>query len=113
MLCKWIYIVYNLLRLVPVLNIFLRFVLYSVYQLSSGRYLLKFFPLVSQNMLLFEKRVPVAVITQAHMGTEQETFMSNISIRTESQRRALCEDKEHRESRGCLKMGTVIEVMLP
>lgn len=58
------------------------------------------------------EKVPVALITQAHMGTEQETFMSDVLIRMALKRRVLCEDKEHSENRGCLKMETVIEVML-
>ena len=47
-------------------------------------------------MPLSEKKVPIAVITEAHMRGEQEAFMSDIFIMIESQRRVPCEDKEHR-----------------
>lgn len=85
-----------------------------LYELSSGKGLLKFFLLVFQNVTLAEKKVPVAVITQAHMREEQEAFVSDIFIKTESQRRILCEDKEHRRDGGQrLQMEAVIEMTGP
>lgn len=60
-----------------------------------------------------EKKIRVVVITLAHMGTKQVTFTSEIFIRTESQRTGPCRDREHRDTRGCLKMEVLIEMMLP
>lgn len=74
---------------------------------------MKSFSLASQNMPPLEKKIRVAVITPAHMGTKQAAFMSEIFIRTESQRTGPCRDREHRDTRGCLKMETLIEMMLP
>lgn len=100
------------MSLVPILNISLRFIQVSLYKLSSGRCLPKFFPLESQNVPLSEKKVPVAIIIQALVREEPETFMSDLFISTETKRRVLCEDEEQRENRGYLKMEVVTEMML-
>lgn len=64
-------------------------------------------------MPLSEKKILVAAITSANMGTKQAAFTSEIYMRTESQRTGPYEDREHRDTRGCLKMEALIEMMLP